>query len=82
METVFFTKESFELWVEKQKQFYGDSYLDTLLGFMEKFSVDEEDIKELLSPNLILKLKNEAIENKSIKNNIKRTDFNQVFTVS
>jgi len=75
----FFTKEALELWIEKNKRDHADNYLDTLIVFMEENNMDEEDIKDLLSTTLVLKLKDEAIKNRSIRNSIKRTDFDQVF---
>lgn len=75
----FFNKTSFELWVEQNKENFGCSYIDTIVSFMERYGLDEVDTKELISPNLVLKLKNEAILSRVLKSNSKRTNFSEIF---
>lgn len=79
MSDEFFDKTSFELWVEQNKETYNTSYIDTVVSFMERYGLDEVDTKELISPNLVLKLKNEAILTRVLKSDSPRTNFSEIF---
>ena len=79
MSDEFFDKTSFELWVEQNKETYNTSYIDTVVSFMERYGLDEVDTKELISPNLVLKLKNEAILTRVLKSESPRTNFSEIF---
>lgn len=75
----YFNKETFELWIENNKNNYDSSYVDTIMGFMILYGMDEENIKQLISPTLFFKIKNEAIRDRSIKSDIKQTNFSVIF---
>jgi predicted RNA-binding protein associated with RNAse of E/G family len=77
----FYSPISFELLIEKNKYKFEDSYLDTIVFYMEELDMDQDDIKSLLTPSLITKLSLQVSDLKLIKddNTIRRTDFDKIF---
>lgn len=75
----YFSKESFELTIEKNRYKFDDSYLYTIIDFCENNEIDFEDIKNFISPSLKLKLTNEAINNRQLKSMKKTKDLNTFF---
>lgn len=63
----FISEEQFERIIETNKHLYDGSYIDTIIDYYEEHSIDLEDIKLLLTNSLLLKIKNEAIENNLLK---------------
>lgn len=75
----FHTEKSFELYIEKNKHKYDNSYIDTVIAYCEELEMDVEDITEHLSTSLELKIKAEAHHNRQLKEKIRYVDFNKIF---
>jgi hypothetical protein len=55
------TMLEFQRMVEEVKQ-KGDSYIDSILTVCEKNDIDPEDVKNLLSPSLLMAITEEAAD--------------------
>lgn len=75
----FLSKETFELSIEKSKHLHDGSYIDTILAFAEENEIEEEEMKEYISPSLLLKITSEANKKRLLKERINQTDFNFIF---
>lgn len=75
----FFSKESFELYIEKNRKYHNDSYIDTIVYFCEENEVDEDEIVDMLSKSLLLKITSEANKLRLLKEHFTQTNFNDCF---
>ncbi len=75
----FLSKETFELSIEKSKHLHDNSYIDTILAFAEENEIEEEEMKEYISPSLLFKIMSEANKKRLLKERINQTDFNFIF---
>ena len=76
---IFYSKETFEYYVEKNKSNFDNSYLDTMVNFCEQYEIDGEDIKDFISHSLKLKITNEAINNRMLRNIKRPINLNSIF---
>ncbi len=76
---IFFSKETFEYYLEKNKSKYDYSYLDTIINFCNENEIDPEDVKDFISHSLKLKITNEAINNRMLRTNKKPINLNSIF---
>lgn len=76
----FFTPESFEVVVEKQRALTGETYLDTIITLFEEQNIDVNDASEYISDLLKLKLENELLKTRQLKHRIFQSDFEGIFS--
>lgn len=78
-DNTFYSDTSFELFIEKNKWRFDNSYLDVIINYCEENSIEPEDIVSHLSQTLILKIKAEANKNRLLKEKIRETNFDLIF---
>jgi hypothetical protein len=64
-------KEEFSMWVENSKIATKESYIDNVLLACERFNVEIELVQPLLTDQIVLKIRAEAIKRNIIKSSTK-----------
>lgn len=60
-------KEEFSMWVEKTRASTKESYMDTVLSACDRFNVEIDLVQPLLSQQIVMKIKSEAINRRIMK---------------
>lgn len=60
-------KDEFSLYIENRRAATKESYIDSILAACERFKVEVDLVQPLLTDQLIMKLKSEAIDLHIIK---------------